>query len=207
MASMPAPDDRDVPRTLLVDYAEVITVAQPGEAIEAMADLLGLGPDVFHDRYWRHRAPYDRGGSPRAFWSAVAEAELDDDDLLAELARIDVGSWTHLNPDTLEVLRAAGRRGRELAVFSNAPRDLAAAVAAQAEMALFGTLIFSSDLGLTKPDPPAFAAALRRLGRTADEVLFIDDRAVNVAGAREAGLRAVHFRSPSQLAAELGEPA
>jgi putative hydrolase of the HAD superfamily len=203
---MPAPDDGAVPRTLLVDYAEVITVAQPAEAIEAMAGLLGLAPDVFHHRYWQHRPPYDRGGSSRAFWSAVAGAELDDEVLPAELARIDVGSWIHLNRDTLEVLRAARRRGHELAVFSNAPRDLAAAVAVRAEMALFETLVFSSEIGLTKPDPRAFAAALRRLGRTSGEVLFIDDRAANVAGAREAGLRALHFRSPGQLAAELLKP-
>ncbi len=203
---MSAPDDGDVPRTLLVDYAEVIGVAQPSEAIAAMAGRLGLAPDVFHDRYWRHRPPYDRGGSPREFWSEVAEAELDDDALLAELGRVDVGSWTHLNRDTLEVLRTAARQGHELAVFSNAPSDLAAAVAAQAEMALFETLIFSSEIGLAKPDPRAFAAALRRLGRSPDEVLFIDDRVANVAGAREAGLRALHFRSPGQLAAALRAP-
>lgn len=191
------------PRTLLVDYAEVVTFAQPAAAIEAMADLLGLGQAIFVERYWRHRPPYDRGGSPRAFWSAVAEADVDDGDLLAALGRLDVGSWLHFNHATLEVLHDAHGTGRELALFSNAPVDLAQAVGDRPELALFDALIFSSEIGLSKPDPAAFAAALGRLGREPGEVLFIDDRAANVAGAERAGLRALQFRSAGQLAEAL----
>ncbi len=189
-----------LPRTLLVDYAEVMTFAQPATAIDAMARLLGLGSGTFVARYWQYRPPYDRGGASRGFWSAVADAEIDDEDLLAELGRLDVGSWIHLNPDTLEVLDTAHGRGHELALFSNAPHDLAQAVREQPELRLFDALIFSSEIGLSKPDPAAFAAALGRLGRRPEDVLFIDDRAPNVAGAERAGLRALRFTSPGQLA-------
>ncbi len=195
----------ELPRTLLVDYAEVITVAQPRQSIEAMAGLLGLDPVTFEERYWRHRPPYDRGASAEAYWATVAEAELDDDELFAELLRVDVASWIHLNPATLEVLGALHGRGHELSLLSNAPRELAEAVISQTEMAIFDHLIFSSDIGLTKPDPEAFDAALRRIGREPHEVLFIDDRAENVQGALEAGLRALRFHSPRQLADDLLE--
>lgn len=190
----------ELPHTLLVDYAEVVTFAQPAAAIAAMARLLGLDSGTFVERYWHHRPPYDRGGPPGAFWSAVADAEVDDAGLLAELGRLDVGSWTHLNPDTLDVLGAAQDRGHQLALFSNAPQDLAGAVREQREMRLFDALVFSSEIGLSKPDPAAFAAALQRLGRRPEDVLFIDDRAPNVAGAERAGLRALRFLSPRQLA-------
>jgi len=69
---------------------------------------------------------------------------------------------------------------------------------------LFGTRIVSSaQLGLTKPDPQAFYACLSTLGYSAASALMIDDRAENVAGARSAGLDAIHYTSPGQLAAEL----
>ena len=48
---------------------------------------------------------------------------------------------------------------------------------------------------LSKPDPEAFRACLARLGGYAPaEVLFIDDNAGNVAGARAAGLDAIEYK-------------
>jgi putative hydrolase of the HAD superfamily len=45
-------------------------------------------------------------------------------------------------------------------------------------------------LGVTKPDPGFFAAAARRVGAEPSTILFIDDSARNVEGARAAGLAA-----------------
>lgn len=69
---------------------------------------------------------------------------------------------------------------------------------------LFGTrMITSAQLGLTKPDPQAFFACLSTLGFSTGSSLMIDDRAEHAAGAREAGLDAIHYLSPAQLASEL----
>jgi putative hydrolase of the HAD superfamily len=69
---------------------------------------------------------------------------------------------------------------------------------------LFGTrIITSGQLGITKPEPQAFYACLSTLGFSAATALMIDDRAENVAGARSAGLDAIHYTSPPQLAGEL----
>ncbi|MEW1847126.1 HAD-IA family hydrolase [Nonomuraea angiospora] len=53
----------------------------------------------------------------------------------------------------------------------------------------------SSDLGARKPDPAAYEAVLGELGVPAEQVLFVDDRPVNLAPARSLGMRAVLFRS------------
>lgn len=69
---------------------------------------------------------------------------------------------------------------------------------------LFGTrMLVSAQLGLAKPDPQAFYACLATLGFSAASALMIDDDAENTVGARSAGLDAIHYVSPSQLAAEL----
>ena len=69
---------------------------------------------------------------------------------------------------------------------------------------LFGTLMITSgQLGITKPDPQAFYACLSTLGFSPASALMIDDLAENVAGARSAGLDAIHYASPSLLAEEL----
>jgi putative hydrolase of the HAD superfamily len=53
--------------------------------------------------------------------------------------------------------------------------------------------LYSCDLGVAKPDPAYFTAALQRIGCPAGSALFIDDREPNVLGARTAGLRAEVF--------------
>lgn len=69
---------------------------------------------------------------------------------------------------------------------------------------LFGTrMVTTGQLGLTKPDPQAFYACLSTLGFSPASALMIDDRVENVAGAKSAGLDAIHYASPPQLASEL----
>ncbi len=62
-------------------------------------------------------------------------------------------------------------------------------------MAIFEHLLFSARLGVAKPDPAAFAAALDVIGEPASEVVFIDDRAERRGRPGERPRRpAVHYR-------------
>ncbi|CUR55127.1 HAD-superfamily hydrolase, subfamily IA, variant 3 [metagenome] len=55
---------------------------------------------------------------------------------------------------------------------------------------LFDESFYSCELGIAKPAPGFFLAAVSTIGAAAGEVLFVDDLAVNVAGAQAAGLAA-----------------
>lgn len=59
--------------------------------------------------------------------------------------------------------------------------------------ALLDGAYYSSDLGVAKPAAAYFHAILDDLGSPPDEVVFVDDLATNVDGAREVGLRVVHW--------------
>ena len=58
-------------------------------------------------------------------------------------------------------------------------------------------------LGLRKPEPAIYLRALDILGRPAERILFIDDRAENVAGALTAGMKAIRFEGAEALRREL----
>lgn len=201
--SQPLAGSPGVAPALLVDYGGVISLPQDESMVAEMASLAELPLPAFRERYWAHRPAYDAGVQPDQYWSAVLEHSLDDGERLRRLIALDLDSWSAMNPDTLEVLRLARERGSSLALLSNAPFDLAEMLSEHRAMAGFEHLLFSSRLGLVKPHREAFEAALARIGRGPAEVLFIDDRADNVAGARAAGLRAIHFTSAEQLRAEL----
>lgn len=67
----------------------------------------------------------------------------------------------------------------------------------------FKVALSSCYLGLRKPEPAIYKCALDILGRPAERVLFIDDRAENAAGAQAAGIKAVQFVGADQLRREL----
>ncbi len=184
---------------MLLDYGEVICMPQPAGAMAAMAALAGLDPDIFQDRYWRHRDAYDRGRLPHLYWSDVLERDLSPgDSVVAELADADIASWSHLNPATMDMLREASGEHR-LALLSNAPEPMAAAIDAAPWSSAFDHRFYSCRMSLAKPDPAIFESVLRRLGAEPADVTFLDDRAVNVDAAAALGINAVLYRPPGRV--------
>src|SRR3990170_57435 len=67
----------------------------------------------------------------------------------------------------------------------------------------FDQIVISAEEGLLKPDPRIYHLALDRLDVAPQQAVFVDDFAENVAGAQEAGMRAIQFRDTQQTIAEL----
>ncbi len=68
---------------------------------------------------------------------------------------------------------------------------------------LFQVALSSCYLGLRKPEPAIYRRAMDIAGRPAERILFIDDRAENVAGAITAGMKAIRFEGAEALRREL----
>ena len=70
----------------------------------------------------------------------------------------------------------------------------------------FDEIVYSAELGVCKPDRVFFTSAQQRMGVTvAQSILFVDDRADNVDGARMCGWRAMLYRGPESLAGALAQ--
>ncbi len=67
----------------------------------------------------------------------------------------------------------------------------------------FKVALSSCYLGLRKPDAAIYQRALEILDRPPERILFIDDRAENVAGAAAAGIKAILFSGAGRLRQEL----
>jgi putative hydrolase of the HAD superfamily len=64
----------------------------------------------------------------------------------------------------------------------------------------FREIYLSSTIGLRKPDREAYDHVVGAIGVPASRILFFDDLAENIDGARACGLMAVHVRSPGDVA-------
>jgi putative hydrolase of the HAD superfamily len=86
------------------------------------------------------------------------------------------------HPEVPGVLRALRGRGLRLVACSNWDVSLHEALAATGIDALLDGAVASAELGVAKPDPRAFAAALELAGCAASEALHVgDDLATDVA--------------------------
>lgn len=80
------------------------------------------------------------------------------------------------------------RAGYRLYVLSNMSREFIDFLRRADVYALFDGEVVSCEEGTVKPEPRIYRILLDRYGLDPAETLFIDDRAANIAAAREAGI-------------------
>lgn len=157
------------------------------------------------------RAPVGDGGLTWALWQnslrhvyrSTKLRSLGLPEELAESIETDVfeASWARIVPGAVETLKAIAIKQLPIAIVSNANGTI------EAELKAFnicqvgdgpGTcvvaVIDSTVVGVAKPDPAIFAFALEAAGVQAERAVFIGDSiAIDVEGARRAGIRGLHF--------------
>jgi putative hydrolase of the HAD superfamily len=191
---------------VLFDYGGVICQPQPEPDRARLARASGGPAADFEAAYWRYRLDYDRAAlDVTSYWQRVA-ADLGrsyTDAKIAELSRLDTQSWLTLQPGTVDLITRLAAAGQRLALLSNAPADVAEAVHGLPLASHFEHLVFSCALKCAKPDPECFRATLALLGAEPWEVIFLDDRADNVAAATALGIRSFRFTDAPAARADL----
>lgn len=69
----------------------------------------------------------------------------------------------------------------------------------------FREVFLSSTIGLRKPDAAAYDHVVKAIGVPAQRIVFFDDSADNIAGARARGLLGIHVTSTDDVAKALAE--
>lgn len=182
-------------RALILDYGEVLSLPQDAGLADEMAAVAGVTRERFQQAYWRHRRAYDLGRRATDYWrDTLHDLEISDDAIIPALIDLDVRSWTGYNDPMWTLAREVRASGLKTAILSNGvPEVMARVVSDRPLTPLFDVVVVSYELGHAKPEREIYDATLARLGVAPGEALFVDDRAENIAAARDLGLRAFHF--------------
>jgi putative hydrolase of the HAD superfamily len=184
-------------KAVLFDYGMVLSGPPVGAAWQRMETLLEADAESFHAAYWASRDAYDRGAlSGVAYWHVVAAAlHRPLSDLpLAELIAADTAVWTDPNEPMIAWASSLQLAGIKTGILSNIGDEMEAGVLQRfAWLHNFTHKTFSHRLGVAKPDAPIYQQAIDGLGVSPSEILFIDDRAENIAAARAAGMAAIQY--------------
>ncbi len=128
------------------------------------------------------------------YWIEV-QRKLDLDEGFFQDLRRDFYAGDCVNPVVIDVITRLRPHYRQ-AVLSNAVPSLIETFRDRFQIAhLFDVIIASASIGVMKPDPEAYQAALNALSLKAKETVFIDDLLENIKGAEKLGMHTIHFET------------
>jgi FMN phosphatase YigB (HAD superfamily) len=200
MNSILSPNSADA---LLFDLGRVVLDIDFNKVLACWAGHAGCEPVHLVTRF-----------SPDEIWRRHERGEIDDAEFFAGLrASLGIGisdaqfleGWNAIfvgeMPDIAPLLARAAKR-LPLYAFSNTNRPHVEHFSkAYADvLGHFREIFLSSTIGLRKPDAAAYDHVVQAIGLPASRILFFDDNAENIEGARARGLTAVHVTSPNDVA-------
>ncbi len=184
-------------QAVLFDYGLVLSGPPDPAAWSQMRHISGLSEDLLHREYWAHRNSYDSGHlNAHAYWSSVAAGAgiLLTPTQIERLIAADVDFWSTLNAPMLEWVARLQQARIRTGILSNMPDAMEAGLRARhAWIEAFNHHTWSHAVRLAKPDPAIYDHAAEGLNTAPANILFIDDRADNIAAAQACGMEAVQY--------------
>lgn len=196
----------DASRAVVFDLFGTLVTYPPGALhVRAMAERLGIPFETLHREWRKLRRQRDAGelDACRALRICCHVSAIERTDAELEAAAVEATLFLRgvLKPrdGALEALRALRERGHKIGLISDANIETSIVWPETTLAPFFDTAVFSSVEHRRKPDPGLYRAACERLGIVASDCLFVGNGdGDELAGAVQAGMRAVLFTAPGE---------
>ena len=192
-------------KAILIDIGGVLWHPQATPLSESWAVRCGVSPEVFdqlvYNSEWAAQALVGTISGDEMWERIGRQLGLSPAERRECAREYWAGRWDIELLDHCRTLKPKYKLG----VVSDAESNAREIVKAWVNEALFDVMVFSSDVGVCKPDPHIFRYALERLGVDAPATVFIDDRENNIRGAKALGIHTIHYQNRNQLLKALNE--
>jgi len=191
---------------LLFDLGRVVLDIDFNKTLDCWAGHAGCKPDDIVGRFARDDVyqRHERGEISDAEFFANLRAslgiELSDAQFLEGWNALFAGEMPGIAP---LLARAAGRVPLYAFSNTNGAHVEHFTEAYAGVLGHFREMFLSSTIGLRKPDAAAYDHVVKAIGVPASRIVFFDDLAENIDGARARGLTAVQVTSPDDVARAL----
>jgi putative hydrolase of the HAD superfamily len=169
-----------------------------------VAERLGLSPEEF-DRRWYGELAHQRETGPIADVLAQFDLSPEAAEDVLELRGAVTRNGLVPVPGAAETIAELRERGVKIGLITVCSEDVPRLWPETAFHGLFDAEVFSSSVGLRKPDPRIYRLALDQLEVPAEEAMFVGDGANDeLAGAERVGMTAVMLElEPEELPGEI----
>lgn len=107
------------------------------------------------------------------------------------------------NRGVLELVKNAKSQGLRVAVLTNIIKPVYDIINQSGQYGLFDDVIASCEVGLAKPQIEIYELALERIGVSAQQSIFIDDKTTNIEAANKMGFKTILAQNPNQIIHDL----
>lgn len=188
------------PKAVVFDFGKVVATHDPQPILQYIHDTLGTNAAVDFEGDKLFSALIQG----EDFWQSYAQAHKQSLPVgwMGGLERR-VKHFVQPVPGTQQIISELKARGYIVALLSNTTKIRSEFYRREGFYRPFDPIILSWQINVRKPDPKIYEILLETLKLPAQDVIFIDDREVNVAEARKLGIHAIVFQSAPQLRREL----
>lgn len=194
---------------VLFDYGMVLSGPPDPAAWQRIRAITGLDEAPLQREYWAHRHDYDRGAlTGVAFWHKAAEGAdiVLTPEQVEQLLEADTDLWSQINRPMLDWAQRLQRAGVRTGILSNIGDAMTDGLTKRYDwLNGFYHRTWSYTLKLAKPEIEIYQAAAEGLNTPVGKILFIDDKAENVAAAQTAGMQAIQYRNHAEFEREMRE--
>jgi len=189
-------------KAVLFDYGNVLCMNQLESDVEAMAECLRIELSRFKTFYWQLRDEYDVGAyDGREYWTKIAKKgghEITEEQLRKVIEFDNVG-WSRPNLVMAKWADDVRKSGIVTAIVSNMPSDIREYLRSLEWLPEFSHYTYSCEVKSVKPAADIYMHCLEQIKMRPSEVLFLDDRQMNVDGARQLGIDSYVFTTAQEL--------
>ncbi len=189
-------------KAVLFDYGNVLCMPQLESDVEAMAECLQLELNRFKTLYWQLRDEYDVGSLDGTnYWTKIAKKggqEIREEQLKIVIELDNVG-WSRPNLTMAAWADRLRNSGIITAIVSNMPSDIREYLRSCEWLPVFDQYTFSCEVNSVKPASEIYLYCLEKLELKPSEVLFLDDRQMNVDAAAQLGINSFVFTDAAEL--------
>ena len=192
-------------RAIIFDIGRVLVRIDLGRAMSGLAEAVSMSPEEVWAALEKHptwRDWQEGRMTPRDFWLSVNQrfgTALAFDQFTEIWNRV-------IDPRPIvdgTLLAPLAKRYRLCLLSNTDPIHVAHLEATFEPMRYFPRRIYSCAVGVSKPNPLIYRAALEACQVAARDALYIDDIPAFAEAARNLGLAAMVFKSPEQLSSDL----
>lgn len=205
--SVPAAARKPV-KAVLFDIGGILEPQFDDVLFADLAGMLGMPePRLREHRAAESLALTEGRMTLREFYARVARASVrpvDPDAAVARHLAVYRAATAHLDTRVAGLIQELRRR-HVVACLTNTEVEVGRLNRERGLFGLFDRAFLSTELGLHKPDRAIFERVLAELGCAPSEAVFTDDKPENVAGARAAGMHAIHYRDFDGFSADLAQ--
>ncbi len=189
--------------TIFFDWSGVIADDSGDEFIEQLLRNVGATDTQVKEIIETYFVDFLKGTvSETEFWNNL---KINYDLNITEPASKEFKKWRGLtaNRDILALASKAKAQGFRIAVLTNIIEPVYNIIRQAGYYDLFDDVIASCVVGLVKPQEEIYELALERLGTTARQSIFVDDKQLNIEAATMMGFKAILAHNPTQIIHDL----